>query len=114
MKTIVKRLCKLLALIVPLLLLVGFCQHYLFRANNRNDLRLLGFRASAQPLMRAIRKRAFLPLITKPARGSQYLAEDARAEIRRYSDLALEAVKGLPCDIKPLSDFSEKLVGRAK
>ena len=42
------------------------------------------------------------------------VAEDARAEIRRYSDLALEAVKGLPCDIKPLADFSEKLVGRAK
>ena len=46
-----------------------------------DHLRLLGFRASAQPLMRAIRKRASLPLITKPARGSQYLAEDTRAEL---------------------------------
>ena len=46
-----------------------------------DSLRLLGFRASAQPLMRAIRKRATLPLITKPARGSQYLAKDARAEL---------------------------------
>ncbi len=44
-------------------------------------LRLLGFRASAKPLMRAIRKQAALPLITKPARGSQFLAEDARAEL---------------------------------
>ena len=44
-------------------------------------LRLLGFRASARPLMREIRKRAALPLITKPARGSQYLEEDARAEL---------------------------------
>ena len=39
---------------------------------------------------------------------------DARAEIRRYSDLALEAVKGLECDIEPLRVFSEKLIGRAK
>ena len=39
---------------------------------------------------------------------------DARAEIRRYSDLALEAVKGLSCDIEPLRVFSEKLIGRAK
>ena len=42
------------------------------------------------------------------------VADDARAEIRRYSDLALEAVKDLPCDITPLRDFSEKLIGRAK
>ena len=40
--------------------------------------------------------------------------DDARAEIRRYSDLALEAVKDLPCDTAPLRDFSEKLIGRAK
>ena len=39
---------------------------------------------------------------------------DARAEIRRYSDLAIEAVKDLPCDITPLRVFSEKLIGRAK
>ena len=39
---------------------------------------------------------------------------DARAEIRRYSDLALDAVRNLPCDISPLRDFSEKLIGRAK
>ena len=42
------------------------------------------------------------------------VADDARAEIRRYSDLALEAVKDLPCDIEPLRQFSEKLIGRAK
>ncbi|MBR4826723.1 MAG: polyprenyl synthetase family protein [Bacteroidales bacterium] len=42
------------------------------------------------------------------------VAADARAEIRRYSDLALEAVQGLDCDTAPLRDFSEKLIGRAK
>lgn len=40
--------------------------------------------------------------------------EDARAEIRRYSDLAIEAVKDISRDITPLCDFSEKLIGRAK
>ena len=39
---------------------------------------------------------------------------DARAEIRRCSDLAIEAVRDLSCDITPLRDFSEKLIGRAK
>ena len=43
-------------------------------------LRLLGFRASAQPLIRAISRASSLPLITKPARGRAYLDEDARAE----------------------------------
>lgn len=42
------------------------------------------------------------------------VADDARAEIRRYSALALEAVSALPIDTTPLSDFSEKLIGRAK
>lgn len=42
------------------------------------------------------------------------IPSDARAEIRRYSDLAIEAVKDLPCDITPLREFSEKLIGRAK
>ena len=42
------------------------------------------------------------------------VAEDARAEIRRYSDLALEAVKGLSCDVSVLRAFSEKLIERAK
>ena len=42
------------------------------------------------------------------------VADDARAEIRRYSDLAIEAVRDLPCDIAPLREFSEKLIGRAK
>ncbi len=44
-------------------------------------LRLLGFRASARPLISAISDRASLPLITKPARGKEYLEEDARAEL---------------------------------
>jgi len=42
------------------------------------------------------------------------IPSDARAEILRYSDLAIEAVKDLPCDITPLREFSEKLIGRAK
>ena len=44
-------------------------------------LRLLGFLQSAQPLMRSIQENASLPLVTKPAYGKEYLAEDARAEL---------------------------------
>ena len=44
-------------------------------------LRLLGFRRSAEPLLREIRRKASLPLISKPARGKAYLADDARAEL---------------------------------
>ena len=39
---------------------------------------------------------------------------DARAEIRRYSERAMDAVSGLSCDVKPLRDFAESLIGRAK
>lgn len=42
------------------------------------------------------------------------IPNDARAEIRRCSDLAIEAVRDLPCDIAPLRVFSEKLIGRAR
>ena len=38
----------------------------------------------------------------------------ARSEVRRYSDMALEALKGLRVDITPLREFADKLVGRAK
>ena len=44
-------------------------------------LRLLGFRRSAEPLLREIRRKASLPLISKPARGKALLADDARAEL---------------------------------
>ena len=43
-------------------------------------LRLLGFRDSARPLLRAIRDRAILPVITKPGHDPAPLGEDARAE----------------------------------
>lgn len=39
---------------------------------------------------------------------------DARAEIARYSERALEALEGLHADTTPLKDFAERLVGRAK
>ena len=56
-----------------------------FRPGSQPDtpdhLRLLGFRESARPLLSEIRKRAALPLVTKPARGKAYLADDARAEL---------------------------------
>lgn len=42
------------------------------------------------------------------------VASDARAEIRRYSDLAMEAVKDIHCDISVLRAFCEKLIGRAR
>lgn len=40
--------------------------------------------------------------------------EDAKAEIVRYSERAMDAVKDLGLDTEPLRDFAEKLVGRAK
>ena len=39
---------------------------------------------------------------------------DARAEIRRLSDKAMEAVKGIKVAKEPLKDFADSLVGRAK
>lgn len=39
---------------------------------------------------------------------------EARAEVVRYSDLALEALKDLQVDVSPLRDFADRLVGRAK
>ncbi len=39
---------------------------------------------------------------------------DAREEIRRLSGCAMSAVDSLACDIAPLKDFAEKLIGRAK
>ncbi len=42
------------------------------------------------------------------------VAEDARAEIVRFSQRALEAVAGLHADTAPLKDFAERLVGRAR
>ena len=44
-------------------------------------LRLLGFRQSARPLLRAIREQASFPVVTKPADGRKYLEADARAEM---------------------------------
>ena len=40
--------------------------------------------------------------------------KDAKAEIIRYSDRALDAVRGLSLPLDALKDFAEKLVGRAK
>ena len=40
--------------------------------------------------------------------------EDAKAEIIRYSERAMQAVSGLPTSKETLKDFAEKLVGRAK
>ena len=40
--------------------------------------------------------------------------EDAKAEIIRYSERAMQAVKGLGRGTDELKDFAEKLVGRAK
>ncbi|MBP5488592.1 MAG: polyprenyl synthetase family protein [Bacteroidales bacterium] len=40
--------------------------------------------------------------------------KDAKAEIVRYSDRALDAVRGLSLPLDALKDFAEKLVGRAK
>ena len=42
------------------------------------------------------------------------VAEEARSEIRRYSAAALDALDGISADRQPLSDFAEKLIGRAK
>lgn len=39
---------------------------------------------------------------------------DARAEVVRYSDRALEALQGLHADVTPLCDFADRLVGRAR
>ncbi len=43
-------------------------------------IRLLGFRASARPLLRRIRDSASLPVITRPANEKTLLADDALAE----------------------------------
>ena len=40
--------------------------------------------------------------------------EDARAEILRYSERAMEAVRKLSCDTAPLKAFADSLIGRAK
>lgn len=42
------------------------------------------------------------------------VAADARAEIVRLSDLALQAVAGMPSALPVLQSFAEKLIGRAK
>ena len=42
------------------------------------------------------------------------VAQDARAEIRRFSDRAMQAVEGLDADLTPLEQFAEQLIGRAK
>lgn len=42
------------------------------------------------------------------------IAADARAEILRYTQRALDALDGLPQDITPLRDFADRLIGRAK
>lgn len=42
------------------------------------------------------------------------VAEDARAEILRYSERAMEAVEGLSFDVAPLKAFADSLIGRAK
>ncbi len=42
------------------------------------------------------------------------VGDDARAEIRRYSDRALDAVTGLGADAAPLKTFADSLVGRAR
>jgi len=39
---------------------------------------------------------------------------DARTAIARLSEEAVQAVAGLSCDITPLQEFAEKLIGRAK
>lgn len=49
--------------------------------------------------------------------GKLGVAEDARTEVRRFSDRALEAVRGLNLDearAAALQNYAEKLVGRAK
>lgn len=40
--------------------------------------------------------------------------QDARAEILRYTGLALKDIQGLRCDTAPLLAFAEKLTGRAR
>ncbi len=40
--------------------------------------------------------------------------EDARAEVLRYSELAMEAVKGIKPDVSILKSFADKLIGRAR
>lgn len=43
-------------------------------------IRILGFRSSARPLIRAVQQRASLPVVTRPAAARDLLADDARAE----------------------------------
>ena len=42
------------------------------------------------------------------------VADDARAEVRRFSDRALKAIESLDMDTSSLVEFADKLVGRAK
>ena len=42
------------------------------------------------------------------------IAEEARAEILRYSARAMDAVSGLHADTTPLKEFADRLVGRAR
>ncbi|MBR1868620.1 MAG: hypothetical protein IJ799_00970, partial [Bacteroidales bacterium] len=42
------------------------------------------------------------------------VGDDARAEIRRLSDRAMEAVKGMDVATDSLRQFADSLVGRAK
>ena len=42
------------------------------------------------------------------------IAAQARAEVLRYSDRALEALTGIHADITPLRNFADRLIGRAK
>ncbi len=42
------------------------------------------------------------------------VADDARAEIRRLSDKALDAVRDIKVELQPLREFADSLVGRAK
>lgn len=75
-------------------------------------------------------KASFLETFSAPARSEEEklskiaavkslydrlgVSEDAQAEVRRRSGLALEAVSGLPSGLEPLRQFAEALVGRVK
>ncbi len=58
--------------------------------------------------------RASKILSVKNMYDSLNVPSDARAEIVRLSGMALDAVKGLDCNVAVLRDFAEKLIGRAR
>jgi geranylgeranyl diphosphate synthase type II len=68
--------------------------------------------------IRALQKTDAPEAFMKAFEAEASTPEQRRAKIeevkRIYDDLAIEAVKELPCDIAPLRGFSEKLIGRAK